>query len=381
MRIIHGISLLIAILAFNPLFAQNGKNKVKLLFFGDVMQHKPQMYAAFDKTTNSYIYDSCFKYVKPWFSKADFVVGNLEFTLAGEPYSGYPLFSGPDEVVHALKRAGVNVLVTANNHSCDRDLTGITRTLDILDQTGISYTGTFRSKKEKLETEPLLMVKNGLRLAFLSYTYDTNGRKIPAGTAVNVIDTVQMAKDIARSKSQNPDEIIVFIHWGIEYAREPSFAQKRIEKFLNRQGVRIIIGSHPHVVQPIVAKIQNNSIQNLTVYSMGNFVSNQRKRFTDGGIMFYVELTKQGDKVEIENPGYIPTWVKLRNGAGLSSYQILPVADFENKNEFFWPAEWAKFDLYKKDVRQWLDSLNKNVPEIKSLQTSGFSWIPLKLGN
>jgi poly-gamma-glutamate capsule biosynthesis protein CapA/YwtB (metallophosphatase superfamily) len=358
--------------------AQLEEPKVRLLFLGDVMGHLPQAQAAYDKSTKTYNYDSCFKYVKPWFQKADLVIGNLEVTLAGPPYSGYPQFSAPDALALGLKDAGVDVLVTANNHCCDRDLKGLTRTIKVLDSLEIKHTGTFVSKKEKQETEPMIITKNGIRMAFLSYTYSTNGRKIPAGTAVNLIDTLQMAKDIAKSKSQALDEIIVFIHWGNEYQLEPSPQQRKIESFLHRQGIRVIIGSHPHVIEPIEAILDKNmDISKLTVFSLGNFVSNQRKRYTDGGLMFYLELSKEKEPVVIENPGYIPTWVLLRKGAGLATYQVLPVVDFESKKDFFLPSEWEKFDLFRKDARQLLDSLNLNVPEKKGFKdNSGVSWEP-----
>jgi poly-gamma-glutamate capsule biosynthesis protein CapA/YwtB (metallophosphatase superfamily) len=196
--------------------------KVSLLFLGDIMQHDSQITDAWDPVSKKYNYDPCFRYVKPYIQAADLAIGNLELTLAGPPYKGYPQFSAPDELLFTLKDAGIDVLVTANNHCVDTGKKGLERTILMLDSLHIPHTGTFVDQVARLNENPLLVEKNGFTLAILNYTYGTNGLPVTSPNIVNLIDTAVMRLDIQKAKSLRPDAIIVFTHWGTEYQSLPS---------------------------------------------------------------------------------------------------------------------------------------------------------------
>lgn len=285
---------------------------VRLLFAGDVMQHMPQVHAARRDTT--FDYTEVFAAVRLRFEAADLAVVNLETTLTRTGrYSGYPLFRSPVELAGALREAGVDVAFTANNHCCDGGAEGIRTTAEELDRCGVLRTGSFVDSLDRAARHPLLVERRGVRLALLSYTYGTNGMPVPRGMEVNRIDTLRMADDLRAARRAGVDGIVVGIHWGIEYARRESAEQRALASFLRRHGADVVIGSHPHVVQPAEADSSH-----VVVYSLGNFVSNQRKRYTDGGIMASVEATKHPDGRMTYRLECIPVWVAL------PGYRILP---------------------------------------------------------
>ena len=256
---------------------------LKLVFAGDIMGHDSQIASAKNIQNNSYNYDTCFSLLKDYIQSADIAVANLEVTLAGPPYKGYPQFSSPDPLAVAAKDAGFDILITANNHALDRSKKGIERTADVLDSLGIIHTGTFKNSREREVHYPLIVEKNNIRLAILNYTYGTNGLKVKAPNIVNYIDKQQIANDLDKAKTAAPDFIIVTIHWGLEYQRQENQKQKDLAAFFYKHGADAIIGSHPHVVQPIRVQypdVKDSSDYQLTVYSLGNFISNQRKRYT-----------------------------------------------------------------------------------------------------
>ena len=188
---------------------------LRLLFVGDLMQHQGQINAA--RTAKGYDYSTCFEYVKEEIGRADFAIANLEVTLGGKPYKGYPAFSAPDEYLTAIHDAGFNVLVTANNHSLDRGKAGLERTIQLIDTLKIPHAGTYVNAEAREKQYPLLLEKNGFRIALLNYTYGTNGIPVTPPNIVNYIDTMIIAKDIEASKALQPDAIIACMHWGIEY--------------------------------------------------------------------------------------------------------------------------------------------------------------------
>jgi len=242
-------------------------------------------------------YKPVLKHLKPYFQNADIAVINLEHTLAGPPYVGYPQFSSPDASILAVKDAGFNVIGTANNHSLDRGKQGLERTLVVLDSMGLKYLGTYKDTSERERKYPLFIVKNGMVIAFLTYTYGTNMLVEEAPNVVNRIDTLQIAADIIQAKYAFPDFIIALMHWGIEYENKENAEQRELARFLASKGVNLIVGSHPHVVQPF-SKISVPEYRDSVpvIYSLGNFFSNQRDRYKDGGIIFDITLEKTGRK-------------------------------------------------------------------------------------
>jgi poly-gamma-glutamate synthesis protein (capsule biosynthesis protein) len=309
---------------------------LKLVFIGDIMSHGPQLTSAYQAGNRTYDYSENFKYVDSIFHQADWVIGNLETTLGVKPFSGYPQFSAPPELAIACRNAGINVLATANNHSCDKRKKGIVKTIDILDSLQIKHLGTYKNKSLHDSLSPLLLFKNGIKIALLNYTYGTNGIPVPYPTRVNLINKKQMAKDIENTRKLNPDAVLVFLHWGNQYQYKASFKQLETEKFLHQKGIQYIIGSHPHVIQPIVYK--HDSIKNtsyLTAYSLGNFISNQRKFPRDGSIILSLKFVKQNNKLQLISYKSIPIWVYKFRKNNRWHYEILPVENFILRPDYF----------------------------------------------
>lgn len=297
---------------------------LRLLFAGDLMQHKEQINAARTKT-GGFDYSPYFKYVKDEIQKADFAIANLEVTLGGKPYTGYPTFSAPDEYLTAIHEAGFNVLLTANNHSLDRRKRGLERTIKKLDSLKIQRAGSYLSLTERKQKYPLILNKNGIRIAILNYTYGTNGIRPTTPNIINYIDTITMSHDIEASKALKPDAIIACMHWGMEYQSLPNKEQKFLANWLLNKGVNHVIGSHPHVVQPIeLRKDSLTSSKHLIVYSLGNYISNMSARKTDGGIMVSMELVKDST-TRLSRCGYSLVWTARPIQSKKKNYQLLPV--------------------------------------------------------
>lgn len=340
--------------------------RISLLFIGDIMQHDSQIKAAYDLSSKRYDYSSCFQFVKPYISSADLAIGNLEVTLAGAPYKGYPQFSAPDELALTLKDAGMDVLVTANNHCIDRGRKGLERTIMILDSLGIVHTGTFGDTVDRMNDYPLLFEKNGFSFALLNYTYGTNGIPVTKPNVVNMIDTAVMRKDIMKAKQSSPDAIIVFTHWGNEYQSLPNKWQKVVTEFCFRLGVKLVIGAHPHVLQPMEWRKESDQ---LIAYSLGNFVSGQRDRYKNGGAMLQVDLMKiVQDSVpttRIDSAGYMLEWV-YRTTDAQKDYYILPAPSFEQDTTGFIKDEASRlaFKTFVDDSRKLFKKHNVNLGEI-----------------
>ncbi len=261
--------------------------RMSLIFTGDWMQHTPQIAAA--RTADGFDYEPSFRYVAARFREADFAIINLETTLtrAGH-YTGYPCFRSPTALADALKASGVDVALLANNHCCDGGQQGIQTTIEELDLRSIRHTGVFTDSTDYRRNRILCLEQDGIRVALLNYTYGTNGLPVPKNRIVNTIDTLRMGEDLRSISRDTVDCIAVCLHWGNEYERQESDTQRRIADFLLRHGADIIVGSHPHVIQPMEADSTR-----VVLYSLGNFVSNQQKRYCDGGLMARIEITKR----------------------------------------------------------------------------------------
>lgn len=261
--------------------------RARLIFAGDLMQHTPQLTAA-RTPEGDFDFNASFDWVRERFRAADAAIVNLETTLSESgPYTGYPCFRSPAALAEALDSLGVDITVLANNHCCDGGSKGIRTTIRELDRHGIEHTGVFLDSSDFRARHPLRFEAGGIRFALLNYTYGTNGLPVPSGLSVNPIDTVRIAADLAAVEHDGVDCVIACMHWGNEYERRPNKVQRQLAGFLRRHGVDLIVGSHPHVVQPY-----EQDSNGIVLYSLGNFVSNQRKRYCDGGIVATVEVTR-----------------------------------------------------------------------------------------
>jgi len=330
---------------------------------GDIMGHGPQIRSAYQNSQKKYDYNEVFNPLEDIISSVDFAVANLEVTLAGPPYMGYPQFSSPDELAVACKNSGMDVLVTANNHSCDRKNKGVIRTVEVLDSLKILHTGTFKDEKKRDQKNLLILSKEGIKVGLLNYTYGTNGIPFSSPAYVNILDSNLIKQDVIKAKKKNLDKLIVFVHWGYEYRDFPNEYQKKFNAFLNKIGVDVVIGSHPHVLQPMIYRNENEA-EFLTVFSLGNFVSNQREDRKDGGAMFRLSFEKRGSKIYISRKEYILTWVHKFMDEGKYHYQILPCAKAKyNENYFSEKSDFEKMKLFLVNSRNHLNNNNKSVVE------------------
>ncbi|SDY99359.1 CapA family protein [Thermoactinomyces sp. DSM 45892] len=305
---------------------ETAPSKLQIAAFGDIMMHTPQIKAG-ALGGNNYDFRSFFKEVKPYISQADIAIGNFEMTLAGpsKPYSGFPQFNAPDQIVDALKDSGVDVVSTSNNHAMDTGADGAIRTHKVVNERGIKTTGTSPSAEKR---KPLIVEKNGIKVAFLAYTELTNGIPVPSDKPylVNLIgDGTGIAKDIAQAKKEGAELVCVSLHWGVEYQRKPNESQKSIAEKVFKAGADVIFGSHPHVLQPM-EKMNVDGKEKYIIYSMGNFVSNQKDPYTDEGIIVYVDLEKdpKTNEVKLKKFSFLPTFVYKYNANGKQQYAIIP---------------------------------------------------------
>jgi len=344
-------------------FSQSDTSRLKLVFAGDIMGHDEQIAGAWNAGLSSYEYEPTFRYVKPYIEQADIAIANLEVTLAGPPFKGYPQFSSPDALAIAARDAGFDVFIQANNHALDRGRKGFTRTLRILDSLNVIHTGTFVDSLRRVINYPLILEKNEIRIALLNYTYGTNGIIIPRPSIINRIDTSKIRMDLEKAALANPDFTIVTIHWGEEYQRIENPTQQRLATFILRNGADAIIGSHPHVVQPVKWFSSPDSIRShVVVYSQGNFVSNQRAQYKDGGIIVELNLIKTEDSTVIDEFNYMPTWVYRNDLPGKSTFYIVPVSFYENHATYFNFKDHDKYKIsqFATDTREHLKNVKEN---------------------
>lgn len=351
------IFLLIITISYSVILS--AQEKITLLFVGDLMQHADQIKAA--RTPHGYDYADCFKHVKEEISRADIAVGNLEVTLGGKPYTGYPAFSAPDEYLHAIREAGFDVLLTANNHCLDRGKKGLERTISMLDSLHLPYAGTYADNLQREEDYPLLIEKNGFRIVLLNYTYDTNGLR-PTGTnIVNYIEREQMKKDILKARQMKPDAIIACMHWGIEYRPLPKKAERDMTDWLLAQGVDHVIGSHPHVLQPMEVRPDSHTpAKHVVVYSLGNYLSNMSKEKTDGGAMVRLELKKVHGITRLAHTDYSLVWTSRPAVSRKRNYEVYPASFIRQPIQ---DEEFKLMNRFLEQSRNLFQKHNKGIEE------------------
>ena len=344
------------------------KTQATLMAVGDIMMHGSQTKSGYNPQTKSYDFQVFFNDVKSIISQADWAIANLETPLAGASakYTGYPMFNAPTELADAIKSAGFNILTTTNNHSLDRGEKGVLKTLEHLKERNLLAVGTADSA---INAKKILMVeKADIKMAILAYTYGTNGIPIPKGKnyLVALINEPQIVKDILRARKEGADIVTVALHFGTEYQRQPNQEQKKLVAQLVKAGADIILGSHPHVVQPYeifeLAGEKGKKRKAVAIYSMGNFISGQRGNYKDLGVIFQVNLEKQfPDKtVTITDVKTIPTWVQRYTDKGKMQYRVLPIAEVLEKrkdklpDKFLTAADYSKLEKYLSSMERHL---------------------------
>lgn len=326
-----------------------------ILSTGDILMHMPVISSG--AKSEGYNFDSIFRYVTDDVSAADFAVANLETTLAGTDngyaYAGFPNFNSPDAIVDSLKNAGFDMLLTANNHSYDTTLVGFKRTLEVVRAAGLETLGTYLSSDEQKWTIEEI---NGIKVGMLCYTYATgvgsNGAPQLNGNAAisepglcNYFSYSNLPAFysevegyLQEMKDAGAEATIFYIHWGVEYQLAANQDQVNIAQQLCDLGVDVIVGGHPHVVQPVdlIDSTVDPDHKTAIIYSMGNAVSNQRKGnissistpHTEDGVLFNVTFSKYSDgTVYLDSVDVTPTWVNLNTNNGSREYNIVPLDD------------------------------------------------------
>src|SRR5690625_3826097 len=320
---------------------------IQLATAGDIMFHSTQITSAYDEQNDTYDFKPFFADVKPILSDADLTIANFETTTAGpdREYTGYPAFNSPDEVVDAIKDTGVDVLTTVNNHSLDTGSDGLKRTVETIQERGIDTVGTYTTKPD---SRVLIKEVEGIKFAIIAYTESTNGLganypKEELDAMLNLMEKDKIIADIKEAKNLGADFIISYMHWGIEYATEPNETQIEVAEMMDEQGVDLILGSHPHVIQKSDT-IETDEKQTFVIYSMGNFISNRRQEtlgdgyeLTEDGIILLFDIQKNinTDETTIKHVEYVPTWVyrHQETADATYTYRILPIDDFLQSDE------------------------------------------------
>lgn len=334
---------------------------LRFLFAGDAMQHTPQLNAALRAGGGkTHDYSDCFTFIAPEIKAADYAVANLEVPLGGGPkYRGYPNFSSPDSYAAALRDAGFDMLLTANNHCLDSGTKAARRTLWALDSLGIDHVGTYRDSLQRTQLVPFIKDINGVKVGFLNYTYGTNGIPATDGMEVSLIDRKKIAEEMRKTRAAGAELLVVMLHWGIEYVQLENENQRQLADFLVKNGADMIIGSHPHVIEPM--KVVRNEAEKknvLIVYSLGNFLSNQNDTNSRGGALVYVQAVRGADgKMHFDSAQYDTFFTAKPEGSQVN-YRVVP-SWMPDKV----PAGQKRtFDAFTKNAWKVFDANNVNVP-------------------
>lgn len=333
---------------------------VDLVFVGDAMQHQGQLdQALIEGDGKRYDYSACFKYIAPDIASADYAVCNLEVPLGGGPdYSGYPCFSAPDSYAEALRDAGFDLFLTANNHSLDRGDKGARRTLTALDRIGVDHIGSYHDVAQRDTLTPFIKDIKGIKFAFLNYTYGTNGILPRDGMEVAGFDREKMKREIAEARRRGAEIVCVAIHWGIEYVLLENQSQRDMAQFLKDQGVDLIIGGHPHVIQPMhIERNEKEQKDVLIVYSLGNFISNMKTTDTRGGALLNVRIERDEEgKPRVKNATYDLLYSAKPTGKG-TNYMVIP----SRMADKIPAAEQSHWQLFRNSAKRIFDTHNTRV--------------------
>ena len=303
-----------------------------LTSLGDTLCHNTQYWDAYNSKTDEYDFSYVYEDIKNYTSSSDITIGSLETTFAGKEkgYSNYPTFNTPDSLATALKDIGVDVVSLAGNHALDYGYSGLCRTIDVFDNIGLSHLGTYKTAEDQ---EKILMKDvKGVKIAFINYTYGTNGIPLPSGKdfCVNLIDKDFIKKQINQAKEQNVDMIVACMHWGTEYRTTANSEQKDLANFLFENGVDVILGNHPHVLEPMEKKtitLQDGTTKDVfVVYALGNFTADQRDEITRDSAILNLTITKNSNgKISIDKVNYIPIYMYKNTNVSIHKFKILDI--------------------------------------------------------
>lgn len=299
---------------------------------GDIMCHNTQYFDAYQKETDTYDFSYVFENINRYIKTSDIAIGSLETSFAGKEkgYSNYPTFNSPDELAYDLKKLGLDVLSTAGNHCLDMGFDGLSRTIDVLDDADISHLGTYQTQEER--NNILFKYVKGIKIAFINYTYGTNGIPVPSDKkyCVNLIDKDLIKSDIENAKTGEADIIVACMHWGTEYKTTANKEQQELADFLFQNGVDIILGNHPHVLEPMekrtVTLEDGTQKDGFIIFALGNFICDQNTENTRNSIILNLKITKHIDgKITIDHANYIPIYMDKMSTNELRKMKLLDI--------------------------------------------------------
>ena len=337
---------------------------------GDTLCHNTQYWDAYNSSTKQYDFSYVYDDIKDYTSSADITIGSLETTFAGEDrgYSNYPVFNSPDSLATGLKDIGVDVISLAGNHALDYGYSGICRTIDVLDNVGISHLGTYKSAED--QDKILIKDVKGVKIAFINYTYGTNGIPVPSDKpyCLNLIDKDLISKQIKQAKEQNVDMIVACMHWGTEYKTSANDEQKELADFLFKSGVDIILGNHPHVLEPMEKKtitLDDGSTKDVfVVYALGNFTADQRAEITRDSAILNLDITKDSDgKILINKVSYVPIYMYKNSASKVHKFKILDIeksiANYDSGDTSIGSSVYSNLKVQLQKIRDILgDEIN-----------------------
>ncbi len=314
----------------NKKVEDNGDTSFVVTALGNIMCPNTLYEDCFNESNHSYDFSHIFSDIKYFTQTSDLAIANLETTFSGESkgYSGYPKFNTPDSLTRTLKNIGIDVVSTASNHCLDFGFEGLSNTIDVLDQSDLSHTGTF--KTEAARNSILFKYAKGVKIAVVNYTYGTNDA-VPDGKGfcVNITNKDSILSDIENAKSQNADLIIACMHWGDVSSSTPNDNQKNITDFLFKNGVDIILGTHPQILQPMekrtVTLDDGTQKDGFVIYSLGSLITDQTKQEYRNSVVLNINVTKHADgTISIDKIRYLPTNF-FNSNSDSQKYKVLDI--------------------------------------------------------
>ena len=315
----------------NNIVIKEEKSEVSLVMVGDNLLHMPLIKNA-EQEDGTYNFDSLYDEMKPYFENADISVIVQETVLGGADsgYSGYPLFNSPQSVGDSIVRSGFDVVLHATNHTLDKGAKGVENTLKYW-KTHPEITALGINESKEKQEEVTYYTKNGIKFALLNYTDSTNGIPLPKGKEylVNKVDEEKIVKDLTIAE-ENADFTIVFMHWGTEYRLTQDEGQKKLANLMCENGADLIMGSHPHVIEPVEWIESENGNKTLVFYSLGNYVSRQKEANNLLGIMGSVKIVRSDDEiVYIDSASVMP--IVTHYNVNSRGFRVYPLKDYTDE--------------------------------------------------
>lgn len=345
-----------------------------LVASGDVLSHITNTESA-KQADGSYDYLPQFKEIEGLLSNADYTLVNLESAVAGEKYGyrGFPRFNAPVNLAQTMKKIGVDLVMTANNHAMDNGIKGLKDNLDNLDNIGLDHTGTYRTEEDA--AKPFIKDINGIKVGFVAFSYGTNDIPVPNDYAINLNSSKRIRTKIKEARDGGAEVIVFHVHWGAEYTGYPSQSQMDVYRVLEEEGVDIVIGSHPHRLQPIEIReieYQGKQKNQAVIWSTGNLYQGQTRKedYINIGSIFKLKVERKNGIIAVTGLDYDLVYnLRWKDAQGDETYKVIPMAQMDQ-----YQAEFpSTYKIMKREFIWANETLNKTVTVIFSDGTASKS--------